>query len=99
VFQALKDQGDFAEAVVDLEGEHADFDEAISDLGLDQADLEAKVADLLGHLTLHIDKENLGIFPIATVTLGSSGWDTVATAHHSHDHKHTHEHHHASTSA
>ena len=80
LFQALKDQGDFADAVVELEDEHVDFDEAISDLGLDDADLGARVDELLADLTLHIDKENLGIFPVAVVTLGAAGWDTVAAA-------------------
>lgn len=81
VFQALKDQGDFAAAVVDLEAEHVDFDESLSELGLDDADLAERVADLVAALTLHIDRENLGIFPVATVTLGARGWDTVAAAH------------------
>lgn len=80
LFQALKDQGDFGDAVTELEDEHADFDEAISELGLDDEDLEARVDELLAHLTLHIDKENLGIFPVAVVTLGAEGWDTVAAA-------------------
>jgi hemerythrin-like domain-containing protein len=81
VFRALKDQGDFAEAVIALEAEHVDFDEALSELGLDDMDLETRVDELLDDLTLHIDKENLGIFPVAVVTLGASGWNTVTTAH------------------
>ncbi len=80
LFQALKDQGDFGDAVTELEGEHADFDEAISELGLADDDLEARVDELLAHLSLHIDKENLGIFPVAVVTLGAEGWNTVAAA-------------------
>ena len=83
LFQALRDQGDFVDAVAELEGEHTDFDEELSDLGLDDADLEARVAELLQHLEVHIDKENLGIFPVAVVTLGASGWNTVAEAHQS----------------
>ena len=81
LFQALKDPGDFGEAVAELEGEHADFDEALSDLGLEDGDLEARVEDLLAHLSVHIDKENLGIFPIAVVTLGAAGWNTVGAVH------------------
>ena len=80
LFKALKDQGDFAEVVVELEGEHADFDELISELGLEDEDLVARVDELMAHLTLHIDKENLGIFPVAVVTLGADGWETVAAA-------------------
>jgi hemerythrin-like domain-containing protein len=81
LFQALKDQGDFGDAVAELESEHADFDELLSDLGLDDGDLEARVAQLLADLSEHIDKENLGIFPVAVVTLGAAGWDTVAAVH------------------
>jgi hemerythrin-like domain-containing protein len=81
VFRALKEQGDFREAVIDLEAEHLDFDEALSDLGLHDAELESQVESLLEHLSLHIDKENLGIFPVAVVTLGAAGWDTVTRAH------------------
>jgi len=32
-------------------------------------------------LSEHIDKEDLGIFPMAVVTLGAAGWDTVTRAH------------------
>lgn len=81
LFQALKDQGDFGDAVAELEIEHADFDELLSDLGLDDGDLEARVEQLLADLSEHIDKENLGIFPVAVVTLGAAGWDTVAAVH------------------
>ena len=81
VFRALKDQGDFVEAVEALEGEHADFDELLSELGLDDVALETQVEALLRHLSDHIDKENLGIFPVAVVALGAEGWDTVSRAH------------------
>jgi hypothetical protein len=36
---------------------------------------------LFAHLSDHIDKENLGIFPVSVVTLGARGWDTVSRAH------------------
>ncbi|HEY0950960.1 hemerythrin domain-containing protein [Nocardioides sp.] len=88
LFQALKDQGDFGDAVAELEGEHADFDELLSDLGLDDADLETRVDELLAELSTHIDKENLGIFPVAVVTLGASGWNTVAAVHQEPTHTH-----------
>jgi hemerythrin-like domain-containing protein len=98
VFRALRDQGEFVEAVEELEGEHLDFDEALSELGLDDADLEERVTALLDELSLHIDKENLGIFPVAVVTLNATGWDTVTAAHaraHHHGHPHDHDHQHA----
>ncbi|MBI2243986.1 MAG: hemerythrin domain-containing protein [Nocardioides sp.] len=81
LFRAMKDQGDFGDAVGELEGEHADFDELLSELGLDDADLETRVDDLLTELSTHIDKENLGLFPVAVVTLGAEGWNTVAGVH------------------
>jgi hemerythrin-like domain-containing protein len=81
VFRALRDQGDFVDEVLALEGEHVAFDEDLSDLDLAAPDLEARVEALLDELSLHIDKENLGIFPVAVVTLGAAGWETVAAAH------------------
>lgn len=80
VFRALLDQGDFAEAVLDLEREHLDLDEAISDLDLADPDFDVHVHRLLDELSLHIDKENLGVFPVAVVTLGARGWDVVSSA-------------------
>jgi hemerythrin-like domain-containing protein len=98
LFTALREQGDFVDAVDELEGEHTDFDEELSDLDLDAVDFERRVDELLEHLSLHIDKENLGIFPVAVVTLGARGWDTVAAAH-DHEHAHEHSHHHAQAHA
>jgi len=96
VFRALKDQGEFVETVDELEQEHLDMDEDISSLDLDDPTFEARVTALLDHLTVHVDKENLGIFPVSTVTLSATGWDTVERAqreagrwhHHAHDHAH-----------
>ena len=81
VFEALKQQGDFVEQVVDLEDEHTDFDTALAALDADATDFGDRVEELLEHLSEHIDKENLGIFPVAVVTLGATGWDIVAQAH------------------
>lgn len=81
IFTALKEQGDFAEAVVELEDEHATFDELLSDLDRDSPTLRADLEALFAELAVHIDKENLGIFPVAVVTLGADGWNTVARAH------------------
>lgn len=80
LFAALKRQGDFADAVIELEEEHASFDELLSDLDRDSRTLRADLEHLFAELTEHIDKENLGIFPVAVVTLGAEGWDTVARA-------------------
>jgi len=80
IFAALKAQGDFVDAVVDLEGEHAGFDTVLAGLDPDAPDFEGRVGRLLTELGDHIDKENLGIFPVAVVTLGASGWELVAEA-------------------
>ena len=81
VFRALREQNEFLDAVQELEAEHIDFDEALTDLGLDDPNLEFRVATLLDELSLHIDKENLGIFPVSVVTLNATGWATVTAAH------------------
>ena len=94
LFTALREQGDFADAVVELETEHATFDEAISDLDRSAPTLRADLERLFAELTEHIDKENLGIFPVAVVTLGARGWDTVGRAHEGIAHHHEHQHQH-----
>ena len=81
IFTALKDQGDFAEAVEALEGEHVSLDMAVAALDLDAPGVVDALDALVDELTGHIDKENNGIFPVAVVTLGASGWDVVDRAH------------------
>jgi hemerythrin-like domain-containing protein len=81
VFRALKDQGDFVDAVLALESEHKDFDELLAALDAADPKWEQRVLGLLAHLSEHIDQENLGIFPVAVVTLGAAGWETVGRAH------------------
>jgi hemerythrin-like domain-containing protein len=81
IFRALLEQDEFADAVRELEGEHRSFDESISELDLAAPDFEGRVEELLDGLSLHIDKENLGIFPVAVVSLNAHGWDLVTAAH------------------
>jgi hemerythrin-like domain-containing protein len=81
VFTALKDQGDFADAVADLEAEHIAMDRQLSMLDASSPDFATRVRRLLDELSEHIDKENLGVFPVAVVTLGADGWDVVDSAH------------------
>ena len=81
VFTALKEQGDFVEAVEELEDEHLSFDAQLAALDPAADDFGDRVLELLEELSLHIAKENLGIFPVAVVTLGASGWETVGRAH------------------
>ena len=74
-------RGEFVDAVRELEAEHLSFDEALSELDLASPEFEGQVSHLLDDLSLHIDKENLGIFPVTVVTLGATGWATVDAAH------------------
>jgi hypothetical protein len=39
---------------------------------------------LLRELDEHIERENLGIFPVSVVTLGAGGWDQVERARQTH---------------
>jgi len=93
IFAALKEQGDFAEPVLELEAEHASFDELVSELDRESPTLRADLERLFVELSEHIDKENLGIFPVAVVTLGADGWNTVSRAHDP-GHRPTQEHNH-----
>lgn len=101
VFAALKEQGDYVEQVDELEGEHVSLDEAALALDLDSPAAVDVLDHLVADLGEHIDKENLGIFPVAVVTLGATGWGIVESAHelsgapargHTHTHPHTHTH-------
>ncbi len=81
IFTALRDQGDWADEVKELEGEHRGLDAALAALdGLDP-DFDRDVLALLLELETHVERENLGIFPVSVVTLGATGWDTVDAAH------------------
>ena len=91
VFAALRAQGEFVEAVDALEGEHASFEAMLDGLDPGSPTFEPDVKRLLAELAEHIDQENLGIFPVAVVTLTNTGWDTVAEAH-ACDHAHAHPH-------
>lgn len=81
IFAALREQGDWADEVSQLEGEHHDLDSAIAEIDPLDASFDRRVLALLVSLEEHIERENLGIFPVSVVTLGAPGWDTVAEAH------------------
>jgi len=81
VFAALKSQGDFVDAVTELEQEHTSFDAQLASLDVAADDFDVRVERLLDDLSEHIDKENLGIFPVAVVTLNAAGWEIVTAAH------------------
>jgi hemerythrin-like domain-containing protein len=81
IFTALREQGDFAEEVEALEDEHVALDVAIAALDPQGIEFETRVLGLLGELDQHIEREDLGVFPVSVVTLGASGWATVDRAH------------------
>ncbi len=81
VFTAMRAQGDFVEEVETLEAEHVTFDDAVAGLDPDSPVFEDSVARLLRELDEHVERENLGIFPVSVVTLGATGWETVNRAH------------------
>jgi hypothetical protein len=81
IFAALRSDGEYVDEVEQLEGEHRGFDEALAALDVDAPDFEARVARLLGELDDHVERENLGIFPVSVVTLGAAGWEVVDRAH------------------
>ena len=81
IFTALREQGDFAAEVEALEGEHLALDGEIAALDPHGIDFEVRVLGLLEELEEHIEREDLGIFPVSVVTLGAAGWATVEGAH------------------
>ncbi len=87
VFTAMRAAGEFAGEIEDLEQEHVDFAADLREMiALDPRDpsMGERVAAMMDHLSTHIDRENLGIFPVSVVSLGKTGWDTVAAAHTAH---------------
>lgn len=81
IFAALRADGEFVGEVEELEGEHRGFDEAVRALDPDAPDFADRVDTLLHELDLHVERENLGIFPVSVVTLGAAGWEVVDRAH------------------
>jgi hemerythrin-like domain-containing protein len=81
VFAALKATGEFLDEVAELEQEHEGFHARIAELDPAGPAFTEEVRAMFRQLSDHIDKEDLGIFPVSVVTLGSTGWDTVARVH------------------
>ena len=80
IFAALRAQGDYADAVDELEQEHVGLDALFTSLDLDSPGVLDGLDRAIGDLREHIDKEDLGVFPVAVVTLGATGWDVVDAA-------------------
>lgn len=81
IFTALKQQGDYVEQVDELEAEHVSLDQAVAALDLSTPAGIDMLDRVTRELSDHIDKENLGIFPVAVVSLGATGWNIVEKAH------------------
>jgi hemerythrin-like domain-containing protein len=81
VFAALRASGEFLDEVAELEQEHQDFHDGMGALDPGGPDFAERASAMFRHLSDHIDKEDLGIFPVSVVTLGTPGWDIVARAH------------------
>ena len=77
LFTALRDKAEFLDELGDLEGEHRHLDTALAGLDPDTADFGESVTRLLDELAIHIEREELGVFPVSVVTLGVDGWDVV----------------------
>jgi hemerythrin-like domain-containing protein len=80
IFSAMRDAGEFVDEIDELEGEHRDFAATIAALDIDAADFATRVTALLDDLDAHVEREDLGIFPVSVVTLGATGWATVDQA-------------------
>jgi hemerythrin-like domain-containing protein len=81
IFSALRDLGEFLDELSELEAEHRQFDEVVAGLDASSADFAAVVMRLFDDLGEHVEREDLGIFPVSVVTLGAVGWGLVDRAH------------------
>ena len=81
IFRALRETGEYVEEVDGLENEHRGLEAAIAGLDVTSPDFSARVGLLLDDLDVHVQREELGIFPAAVVTLGAKGWNIVDDAH------------------
>lgn len=76
VFSALRAEGEFVDEIDALEGEHREMAAALAGLAF-----PAGLVRVLDHLAAHVEREDLGIFPVSVVTLGAAGWSVVEAAH------------------
>ena len=81
IFRAMRTAGDFLDELDELEGEHRSFAAAMAALDPESADFAARVTRILNDLEVHVEREDLGIFPVSVVTLGATGWAIVDQAH------------------
>jgi iron-sulfur cluster repair protein YtfE (RIC family) len=81
IFRALRAEGEFMDEIDALDGEHRGLTAAVAALDPHSADLAALVTRLLDDLEDHVEREDLGMFPVSVVTLGAKGWAIVDKAH------------------
>jgi hemerythrin-like domain-containing protein len=81
IFTALRDKGAFLDELSELEAEHRQFDQVVADLDASSDDFAAVLTRLFDDLGVHVEREDLGIFPVSVVTLGAFGWELVDKAH------------------
>jgi hemerythrin-like domain-containing protein len=81
IFRALRVAGDFVDEIDELEGEHRELAAVIAGLDVDSPSFEAQVSRLLDDLAVHVEREDLGVFPVSVVTLGADGWEIIERAH------------------
>jgi hypothetical protein len=81
IFAALRSTGEYVDEVDALEDEHRDLETTIAELDITSPAFARAVTRLLDDLDLHVQREELGIFPASVVTLGAEGWNTVDEAH------------------
>lgn len=81
VFAALAELGEFTDEIDELTREHRELDEFLRNVDPDDPMFTERIRKMATHLAEHIDREDLGIFPVSVVTLGAPGWDTVTRVH------------------
>lgn len=81
IFAALRTQGDYAAEILDLESEHRGLDARISALDPGSREFDGTLRRLFAALEAHIEREDLGIFPVSVVSLSADEWDLVHRAH------------------
>jgi hemerythrin-like domain-containing protein len=81
IFRALRAKGEFIDEIDALEDEHRAFAAVVATLHQDSDTFAADVSRLLDDLDAHVEREDLGIFPVSVVTLGAKGWAMVDEAH------------------
>ena len=81
VFRAMRATGEFVDEIDALEGEHRGFAVAVAALDPGSTAFAGQVMRLLDDLDVHVEREDLGIFPVSVVTLGAAGWAIVDKAH------------------